>query len=89
VLDVGDVLTMLQLDHRRAMVRFPVDPRRRPSGADNAVYRALEAEPRTLDGVALLTGSGLSEAAMSLARLAAAGWVAEADGWFECVGSPL
>ena len=31
----------------------------------------------------------LVEAAMRLARLEAAGWLAEADGWFECVGSPL
>jgi len=88
VLDAGDVLTMLQLEHAR---RFdtPVDLRPRPRADDRAVYRALAAEPRTIDGVALAVGLSLVEAAMRLARLEAAGWVAQADGWFECVGSPL
>ena len=49
----------------------------------------LHADPRTIDGVSLALGLSLVEAAMSLARLQSAGWVAQADGWFECVGSPL
>ena len=44
---------------------------------------------RTIDGVALLAGLSLVDAAMRLARLELAGWVAQADGWFECVGAPL
>jgi predicted Rossmann fold nucleotide-binding protein DprA/Smf involved in DNA uptake len=79
---------VLQLEHAR---RFdtPVDLRPRPRAEDRAVYRALAAEPRTIDGVALAVGLSLVEAAMRLARLESAGWVAQADGWFECVGSPL
>jgi DNA processing protein len=89
VLDAGDVLDLLHLHHRRAQLQVAADARRRPEGADLAVYRGLAGEPRTLDGVMLLTGFALGEAAMCLARLVAQGWVAEADGWFERVGSPL
>ncbi len=89
VLDAGDVLDLLQLHHRRAHLQVAADARRRPGGADLTVYRGLADEPRTLDGVMLLTGLALGEVAMCLARLVAEGWVAEADGWFERVGSPL
>lgn len=89
VLDAGDVLDLLRLHHRRAQLQVAADVRRRPEGADLVVYRGLAGEPRTLDGVMLLTGLPLGEVAMCLARLVAEGWVAEADGWFERVGSPL
>ncbi|MFZ4719941.1 MAG: DNA-processing protein DprA [Ilumatobacteraceae bacterium] len=89
VLDAGDVLTQLQLDHSLMSVPGRAERRRRPRREDEAVYRVLRDEPRTIDGVALLTGMLLVEAAMSLARLEADGWVAQADGWFEAVGSPL
>ena len=85
---VDDVLTALSFQHRRSAV-LPVDLRARPRGADISVYRAVSEDPRTVDGVALGVGLSLVEAAMSLARLEAAGWIAQADGWFECVGSPL
>lgn len=89
VLDAGDVLAQLQLDHSLAVGSQSHERRRRPRPADEAVYRALRDEPRTVDGVALMAGIELVEAAMSLARLEADGWVAQADGWFEAVGSPL
>jgi DNA processing protein len=89
VLGAADVLSVLALDHRRSDVRVAVDQRRRPTGSDLVVYRLLGAEPRTLDALVLLSGLALGEAAMSLARLTAEGWVAEADGWFERVGTPL
>jgi len=88
VLDAGDVLCALQLDHTRRAT-LAADLRPRPRRDDLAAYRVLAAEPRTIDGVALGTGSSLVDAAMCLARLEAAGWVAQTDGWFECVGSPL
>lgn len=88
-LDAGDVLTQLQLDHSLAAGGVAVERRRRPRPDDLEVYRVLRDEPRTIDGVVLLTGLGLVEAAMRLARLEAAGWLAQADGWFEIVGSPL
>jgi len=83
-----DVLTALSYQHGRSAV-LPADLRARPRGDDIAVYRALHGEPRTIDGVSLLLGLSLVDAAMSLARLESAGWVGQADGWFECVGSPL
>ncbi len=88
VTGVDDVLTALSLQHSRSMV-VAADLRARPRGDDIAVYRALYTDPRTIDGVALALGLSLVEAAMALARLESAGWIAEADGWFECVGSPL
>jgi len=83
-----DVLTFLSFQHGRSAVE-PADLRARPRGDDIGVYRELQRDPRTIDGVALALGVSLVEAAMRLARLEAAGWVAQADGWFECVGSPL
>ena len=88
VIDAADVLTVLQLDHSRsATVRM--DQRPRPRTDDVEVYRVLQREPRTIDGVALVAGLSLVEAAMRLARLEAAGWISGADGWFECAGAPL
>ena len=88
VTGVDDVLTALSLQHCRSAV-VAADLRARPRGEDIAVYRLLTDDPRTIDGVALVLSLSLVEAAMSLARLESAGWIAEADGWFECVGSPL
>ena len=88
VTGIDDVLTALSLQNSRSAV-VAADLRARPRGEDIAVYRVLYADPRTIDGVTLALGLSLVEAAMSLARLESAGWVAQADGWFECVGSPL
>ena len=71
------------------LFRSPAALRARPRPADTVVYRALQAQPRTIDGMALALGGSLVEVAMALARLQSAGWIAEVDGWFECVGSPL
>ncbi|MDO8391073.1 MAG: DNA-processing protein DprA [Actinomycetota bacterium] len=83
-----DVLTFLSFQHGHSAV-LAADLRARPKGDDLAVYRELQRDPRTIDGVALVLGLSLVDAAMRLARLEVAGWVAQADGWFECVGSPL
>jgi DNA processing protein len=88
-MDAGDVLAVLQMEHGRAGGVVPAELRRRPRKEDIAVYLVVRDEPRTIDGVALLAGLSLVEAAMCLARLELAGWVAQADGWFECVGAPL
>ena len=88
VLSADDVLTALSFQHGRSAV-IAADLRARPRGNDIGVYRVLYDDPRTIDGVALALGISLVDAAMSLARLESAGWVAQADGWFECVGSPL
>lgn len=88
-LDADDVLLALQLGPRVGSSSEVAELRPRPAPADIAVYRVLERQPLTLDGVAEVSTMSMVEAAMSLARLSNAGWVASADGWFECVGSPL
>jgi DNA processing protein len=87
VLDADDVLLALQMSPAARGASAELRPR--PTPADVVVYRALQHRPLTLDGVADGVGLPLVDAAMSLARLSAAGWVAGADGWFECIGSPL
>jgi hypothetical protein len=43
----------------------------------------------TIGEVAAEVGCDLVAAAMSLARLEQAGWLVQADGWYEANGSPL
>lgn len=86
VMDAGDVLGLLALEHRRAT---PTDLRPRPRPDDVAVYVALGDEPRTIDGIALACGLSLVEAAMRVARLEHQGWIGGVDGWFERIGAPL
>ena len=82
--DTADVLMALGLDNRRAgRARF--DARRPLGDLDAVVYESCRREPRTLDGIMLLTGASLGEAAMQLARLEHGGWLAETGGWFEAL----
>lgn len=86
VLDVSDVLTAMQLDHRLASAR-PPDPRR-PLGRDERpVFEALCSQPRTVEGLVLATGLSLVEVALRLARMEVDGWVLQSDGWFEALPS--
>lgn len=82
VLDAGDVLTALSLDHTRT-----VEPARRvaPAGDDHRVWRLCVARACTLEQVADHCGGSLVVAARSLARLEQQGWVVDVDGWFEGV----
>ncbi len=88
VLDPGDVLVAMALQ-RRGAPPVSVETRARPLREDVAAYEACAAQPRTVEGVALATGGTLIGAAMALARLEQAGWLAHLDGWFECTGTPL
>lgn len=87
VIDAGDVLGLLSIDHRRAAPTTELRPRPRPD--DIVVYDALRTEPRTVDGIALACDLPLVEAAMRLARLEHQGWVGGTDGWYERIGTPL
>jgi DNA processing protein len=86
--DASDVLIALSLDHRRSTA-VVAEQRPRPRRDDLPVYAACAAEPRTIDGIVLATGLSLVEAAMAVARLEQAGWLGQADGWFETIGAPL
>lgn len=85
--DASDVLIALSIDHRRTAA--PAEQRARPRGADLPVYEACAGAPRTVEGITLATGLPLVEVAMAVARLEGAGWLAQADGWFETIGAPL
>lgn len=80
VLDAGDVLTALSLDHRRAV---EVPHRTAPVGDDRRIWRLCTARARTLEEIAEHVGGSLVTAARSLARLEQHGWVVDVDGWFE------
>lgn len=86
VMNVGDVLVALGLDHRRAG-SSPYDPRPMPRGIEAAVLDACRQDPRTLEEIVVALDLPIAEAAMALARLERSGWVREAGGWFEPVGS--
>lgn len=88
VTEAADVLRALSIDHRRAGP-LPLDQRARPRPADLGVYRACAEWPRTIDDVAHLVGGDLVVAAMAVARLEQAGWLGQADGWYEAIGTPL
>jgi DNA processing protein len=87
VTDVGDVLLALGLDHRRDGRGY--DPRPLPRGDEARVLERCRTDPCTLDDVVAEFGMSITEAAMTLARLERSGWVREAGGWFEEVGSCL
>jgi len=70
--ETADVLMTLGLDHGRAgRARF--DARAALSGVDAEVYAACHETPRTIEGIMLLTGTAIGEAAMLLARFERAG----------------
>ena len=81
-LDVGDILIALDLDHARQLSGW-VDTRRPPRHDDREVLQVCRGEALTIDGVAARLGKSLLEVAMALARLEQAGWLWQADGWYE------
>lgn len=86
-IDIGDILIALQLDHTRS-ITATCESRRRPSSDDLHVYGVCADLPRTIGEIAETCRKPLLDIAMSLARLERDGWLAEAGGWFEAVGSP-
>lgn len=83
VMDAGDVLIALGLDNRRTG-SVGYDSRPRPDEADQVVLDACS-EPVTLEHLLLLTDLSLVACAMAVARLEAAGWISQIEGWFEHV----
>lgn len=68
-----------------ALRRASAESREAPSPEDEAVLEAIGWQPASLDQLALRTGLPIGPLAVSLSRLAAAGWVRERDGWHERV----
>ena len=88
VVDAQDVLDALPIDHHRSSAAIG-EQRSRPRRDDREVYDLCAERPRTIDGLVAGSGRPLVDVAMAVARLEHAGWVAQADGWFQAVGSPL
>jgi len=88
VTEVGDVLAMLGLDHRRQF-DTPFDPRPPLDDAQSEVLAACVECPCTLDMLVMATRCTVAEAAMAATRLVDAGRLHEAGGWFEFAGSRL
>ncbi len=78
------LLVALGLDTRRAG-RRRFDARPRPIGDEAVALDLCRARPQSVESVALSERWDLARAAMALARLERAGWVAESGGWFEQV----
>ena len=78
------ILAALGLDTRRSGTRR-FDARPRPVGDEAVVLGRCGERPQTVESVASGERWDLARAAMALARLERAGWVAEAGGWFESV----
>ena len=88
VTSADDVLVALGLDHRRQGT-LPFDLRPIPDDVQQLVLQACEEQPSTLDMIVAVTGLSVTEAALGAARLERAGWLVEAGGWFEPLGSRL
>ncbi|MFK8022679.1 MAG: DNA-processing protein DprA [Ilumatobacter sp.] len=87
VVDVGTLLTALDLDHRRSG-RRAIDLRPTPVGIEHSVHARCVNAPQTVESIAVQLSLDLGRAAMALARLERAGWLAESGGWFEALERP-
>ncbi len=84
VIDAEDILVALGLDNRRANDNA-FDPRAKLSPSDAHVVALMVGTPFTLDEFVIRTGVPLLEAAISLGRLEALGWVINNSGWWEVI----
>ena len=84
VIDAQDILVALGLDNRRANDNA-FDPRAKLSPSDAHVVASMVGTPFTLDEFVIRTSVPLLEAAISLGRLEALGWVVNNSGWWEVI----
>lgn len=85
VVEVGDILIALGLDHRRC---FPntFDSRHQPNDDDQRILDLFGSDAVTLDQLMVRCNADLVTTALSLGRLEADGWVVNNSGWWEAVG---
>jgi DNA processing protein len=88
VTSADDVLIALGLDHRR-QGRMAFDPRVPPDAVQQRVLDVCVLEPSNLDMIVSSTGLSVTDVALAAARLERSGWLVEAGGWFEPLGSRL
>jgi DNA processing protein len=86
VLDVTDVLVALGLASAAGRVREPTEWRPPPGPFDQTVLDLFGNEALDLERIAGRAGCPPIQAALSLGRLEASGWVTRTSGWFERIG---
>ncbi len=84
IIGAQDVLVALGLDNRRAPENF-YDPRFRLSASDQQLISEMAGAPFTLDEFVIRSGLTTIDAAVSLGRLEALGWIVENSGWWEVI----
>ncbi len=84
VVGVDDILVALGLDNRRANEKS-FDPRAKLSERDAHLVAVMVGSPFSLDEFVIRTSVPLLEAAISLGRLEALGWVVNNSGWWEVI----
>ena len=84
IIGAQDVLVALGLDNRRAQENI-YDPRVRLSTSDQNLVLMMAGAPFTLDNFVIRSDLATIDAAVSLGRLEALGWVVENSGWWEVI----
>ena len=84
IIGAQDVLVALGLDNRRAQENI-YDPRVRLSTSDQNLISMMIGSPFTLDDFVIRSCLATIDAAVSLGRLEALGWVVENSGWWEVI----
>ena len=84
IIGAQDVLVALGLDNRRAQENI-YDPRVRLSTSDQNLVSMMAGSPFTLDNFVLISRLSTIDAAVSLGRLEALGWIVENAGWWEVI----
>ena len=84
IIGAQDVLVALGLDNRRSQENI-YNPRARLCQSDHNLVAIMAGAPFTLDDFVNRTDLATIDAAVSLGRLEALGWVVENSGWWEVI----
>ena len=84
IIGAQDVLVALGLDNRRAQENI-YDPRVRLSTSDQSLVSMMAGSPFTFDDFVIRSCLATIDAAVSLGRLEALGWIVENSGWWEVI----
>lgn len=84
IIGAQDVLVALGLDNRRSQENI-YNPRARLCQSDQNLVEIMAGAPFTLDDFVNRTDLATIDAAVSLGRLEALGWVVENSGWWEVI----
>lgn len=83
VVESGDVLAELSLNHRRVS---GITPAIRQPSRHRSIFRVCHGGAATLEQIVLAIGGDIGEVASALVELVADGWLIQHDGWYEVNG---